>query len=219
MSERNVTFSEGEFYHVYNRGNSKQVIFNSNEDYSRFVRLMYLSNSQRSFKIEYLQRPNFLFERGEPLVAIGAYCLMPNHFHMLITPLVQNGVSKYMQKLATGYSMFYNSKYERTGVLFEGKFKARHADTDEYLKYLYAYIHLNPVKLIDPTWKETGTKDAVAAYEYTVKYPYSSLQDYVGIVREEGDILDQKSFPEYFTPHKNIKNELFEWLEFTPDIL
>lgn len=217
MSERKIAFSEGEFYHVYNRGNSKQVIFQTNEDYSRFVRLMYLSNSDTPFKIEYLQRSEFLFQQGDPLVAIGAYCLMPNHFHILVTPLVQDGLSKYMQKLATGYSMFYNSKYDRTGALYEGKFKARWVDSDIYLKHLFSYIHLNPVKLIDPTWKDQGIKDAEKAFDFVVKYKHSSLQDYFEQalpVRKESEILNKAVFPEYFTSSIDIKRELFDWLNF-----
>lgn len=217
MSERKIAFSEGEFYHVYNRGNSKQVIFQTNEDYSRFVRLMYLSNSDTPFKIEYLQRSEFLFQQGDPLVAIGAYCLMSNHFHILVTPLVQDGLSKYMQKLATGYSMFYNKKYQRTGALFEGKFKARWVDNDQYLKYLYAYIHLNPVKLIDPNWRKEGIKDSAQAFNFAKNYKYSSLQDYLEQAlpsRPEMDILNKVTFPNYFIDNSHIKNDLFDWLHF-----
>lgn len=224
MSERKYAFSEGEFYHVYNRGNSKQIIYNSDEDHCRFIRLLYVSNSPLQFKIEYLERSDFLFERGQPLVAIGAYCLMPNHFHLLMTPLVEGGISKFMQKLATAYSMFYNNKYERTGTLFEGKFKARWVDSDQYLKYLYAYIHLNPVKLIDPLWKEDGIKDSKTAFEFACSYRYSSLQDYLELeqvlpVRQEKDILNKTRFPNYFTTGTDSKNELFEWLSYDIPIL
>lgn len=224
MSERKYAFSEGEFYHVYNRGNSKQIIYNSDEDHSRFIRLLYLSNSSLQFKIEYLERSDFLFERGQPFVAIGAYCLMPNHFHLLLTPLVEDGISKFMQKLSTAYAMFYNNKYERTGTLFEGKFKARWVDSDEYLKYLYAYIHLNPVKLIDPLWKEEGIKDAETAFQFARSYKYSSLQDYLDVeqalpVRQEKDILNTTKFPDYFLPGTKIEKELFEWLNYDISIL
>jgi putative transposase len=144
---------------------------------------------------------------------------MPNHFHIVLKPLVERGIQQYMQKLSTAYSMYFNKRNHRTGSLFEGKFKARHIDSDEYLKYLYAYIHLNPVKLIDSTWRVEGIKDPSAAYEYVASYPYSSLPDYLGIVRKECVVLDPKYFPDYFTSPVNIKTELFEWLEFAPKIL
>lgn len=222
MSERKFTFSEGEFYHVYNRGNSKQVIYNSHNDHTRFMRLLYLSNSHTQFKIDNLGQNELLFDRGQQLVAIGAYCLMPNHFHILLTPLVEGGVSKFMQKLTTGYSMYYNNKYERTGTLFEGKFKARWVDSDQYLKYLYAYIHLNPVKLIDSTWKQEGIKDPVAAFDFALAYKYSSLQDYIGTAqyeRQEKEILDIPKFPDFFMSDTLIKNELFEWLNYDIPLL
>ncbi len=129
-----------------------------------------------------------------------------------------------MQKLATAYAMFYNNKYERSGTLFEGKFKARWVDSDQYLKYLCAYIHLNPVKLIDSLWKEEGIKDSETAFEFACSYKYSSLQDYLELeqalpVRLEKDILNKAKFPNYFTTGTDIKNELFEWLNYDIPIL
>src|SRR3989344_7999827 len=123
MSIRKVSFVPGEYYHIYNRGNSKQKIFHNKADYERFISLLYLSNSGNNFKIDYIGKHNiYITDRGSRLVSIGAYCLMPNHFHILITPLVEGGVSKFMQKMTTAYSMYYNQKYRRTGGLFEGKF-------------------------------------------------------------------------------------------------
>ncbi len=215
MSTRQYSFALNEFYHLYNRGNSKQVIFKDQYDYQHFIQLLFISNGTKRYVFRDASAEGlFEFERGESLVAIGAYCLMPNHFHLLLTPLIEGGVSKFIQKMATGYSMYFNAKYERTGSLYESKFKSRYVDSDEYLKYLFAYIHLNPVKLIDLTWKEEGIKDPTAAYEYAKNYQYSSLPDYLGIVRKEGDILTPKSFPDYFTSHNDIKNELLEWLQY-----
>ena len=88
--------------------------------------------------------------RKETLVDIGAYCLMPNHFHLLIRETAEGNISRFMLKLQTGYPMYFNKKYQRTGALFEGKFKAKHITNDNHLKYLFAYLHLNPVKITDP---------------------------------------------------------------------
>ena len=221
MSQRSISLVEGESYHLYNRGVDKRTIFLDKADYKRFVELLYLSNSSHSFVVRDIYR-NYIsiyeYEKEDPLVAIGAYCLMPNHFHILATPLVEDGLTKFMGKLGTGYSMYFNKKYERTGALFQGKFKAEYADTDEYLKYLYAYIHLNPVKLIDKDWKEQGTKDATKSYDFAASFQYSSLPDYLGQKREENKILDPKPFPEYFLTPNDIKNELFEWLTYNQEI-
>jgi len=95
--------------------------------------------------------------RGEQLVNIVTYCLMSNHFHLLIYEKTEGGISKFMQKVTTAYTMYFNKSKQRTGALFQGKFKAKHASiNDNYLKYLVAYIHLNPIKLIDAQWKENG---------------------------------------------------------------
>ena len=111
--------------------------------------------------------------------------------------------------------MYFNQKYERTGTLFEGKFKARHANNDEYLKYLYSYIHLNPIKLIDSTWKEKGISDAKKAYLYASSYEYSSLPDYTAEVREQNKIINPNPFPDYFLNAGGVQKELLEWLTYS----
>ena len=144
MAMRKVSFALHEFYHIYNRGNSRQTIYVTNADYQRFISLLYLANGSKSFEFREIDEEKlFDFDKGEPLVAIGAYCLMPNHFHILATPLVEGGMATFMRKLATGYSMYFNKKHHRTGSLFEGRFKSEHVDSDNYLKYLFSYIHLN----------------------------------------------------------------------------
>ena len=160
MSMRKVSFVPEEFYHLYNRGNSRQAIFLNDADYARFSALLYLANGTNSFEFRELASDAlFDFNRGEQLVAIGAYCLMPNHFHILLTPLIEGGVATFMRKLATGYSMYFNKKHHRTGSLFEGRFKSEHVNNDNHLKYLFSYIHLNPVKLIQSKWQQEGIKD------------------------------------------------------------
>src|SRR3989344_52802 len=160
MPLRKVVFIDCEYYHIYNRGNSKQTIFRDKDDYARFLGLLFACNSSENFKIDNLGKKQSLYNsiRGSQIVNIGAFCLMPNHFHILITQTERGSISKFMQKLITAYVMYYNKKYKRSGGLFEGKFKAEHTDTDRYLKYLFSYIHLNPIKLIESKWKENGIK-------------------------------------------------------------
>lgn len=194
-----------------------RIIFNDAADYRRFIELLYLCNTQKPINVRNVRKEHdniFEFERGEALVSIGAYCLMPNHFHILATPLTEGGLATFMGKLCTSYSMYFNKRYNRKGSLFEGSYKSKHADTDEYLKYLFAYIHLNPVKLIQSDWKERGIGDKNAAYKYVSSFQYSSLPDHLGSGRLSGKILNLESFPEYFTQHSNTKQDLFEWLDY-----
>ncbi len=215
MTQRKIPLATGEYFHIYNRGNSKQAIFKDDNDYQRFKTLLYISNGTNSFLTRSFEKSNpWLFERGEQLVDVGIYCLMPNHFHILLLSRIENGISTFIRKLSTSYSMYFNNKYERQGGLFESRFKAQHADTDEYLKYLYAYIHLNPVKLIDSTWKEEGIKDATKSYDFVASFAHSSLPDYLGDTRPENAILNQAQFPKYFSTHNDIKSELLEWLNY-----
>ncbi|MCX6753880.1 MAG: transposase [Candidatus Nomurabacteria bacterium] len=216
MSLRKVKLIQGEYFHLYNRGNDKKVIFKDKEDYERFVGLMYACNQTENFKADSLGKNQGLFnvKRKNLLVNIGAYCLMPNHFHILIIQVEDEGISKFMKKLLTAYVMYFNKKYERTGSLFEGKFKAEHAGDDRYLKYLYSYIHLNSIKLIDKKWKEDGIKNKNNALEYLNKYKYSSYFDYLGENRVQNKVLNMNSFPQYFSSKKAFKNEIFEWLSY-----
>ena len=215
IMSRNFSLSIGEFYHLYNRGTDKRLVFLDEDDRQRFSKLLYLCNSQKSIVFRDIPiGSTYGYERGETLVDIGAYCLMPNHLHILVHEKVEGGVSLFMQKLSTAYSMYFNTKYARTGALFEGRFKATHANSDEYLKYLFSYIHLNPVKIIDLKWKENGITDRKKAEQYLASYPYSSYLDYMGQVREEDAILNKNVFPEYFKSIKEFSQTINEWLTF-----
>ena len=103
------------------------------------------------------------------------------------------------------------------GVLFEGCFKAEHINEDRYLKYLFSYIHLNPVKLIDSKWKERGLKNLKQAKGFLRNYEYSSYLDYLGIERPQNKILNLSAFPNYFENIKDFWSEIFEWLSFGED--
>lgn len=158
-------------------------------------------------------------DRGETLVDVGAYCLMPNHFHVLLKEKQENGTSIFMEKLSTAYSMYFNKKNNRTGKLFEGRFRAEHLNSDEYLKYIFMYIHLNPVKIIDPTWKDQGISDIDKIKEYLYDYKNSSYLDFLEIPRKESLILNRAVFPEYFTSKQEFLKEIDEWLNYPRDAL
>ena len=153
MATRKISFVIGEYYHLYTRGTEKRIIFLDADDYEYFIFLMYMCNTEKPIRIKALGED---FDRGETIVDIGSYCLMPNHIHILVYEKIEKGISIYMLKLLTAYSMYFNLKYKRTGRLYESTFKSSHAGDDRYLKYLYAYIHLNPAKLIEKNWKENS---------------------------------------------------------------
>jgi putative transposase len=217
---RKITISVGEFYHLYNRGTDKRTIFLNETDRTRFQALLYLINSDRRIHIDHefprglASRSWYELEQGDTLVDICAYVLMPNHFHILAKEKTAGGISRFMQKLLTAYTMYFNTKYERTGSLFQGTFKATHATEDEYLKYLVSYIHLNPIKLIEPTWKETGIADKSAAKKYLDLFEYSSYPDFLGKKRSENIILSKEALPAYFASTRDFEREIMDWLSF-----
>lgn len=181
---------------------------------------MYLCNSNLKVDIgDFLRQGRTLSEmfdldKGESLVDIISYCLMPNHFHILVKEKMENGISLFMQKLTTAYTMYFNKKYNRSGALFQGKFKARHTTNDNYLKYLFAYIGLNPVKLIDKDWKETKIKDLSKAKKFLLNYQFSSFLDHCGENRKESLILNSDSAPKYFQSKKEFKDFINDWIDY-----
>jgi putative transposase len=213
--QRSINFAVGEYYHVYNRGVDKREIFLAEEDRERMLKLLYVSNSTAPFVYRNIQDKDLVeIDRGEPLVAIGAYCMMPNHFHLLVKEVREGGLSAFMEKFTTAYSMYFNKRSKRTGFLFEGNFKASHVDNDAYLKYLYSYIHLNPIKIIEPKWKEVGVKELSHEQGYLATFRYSSYEDYAIGNREESVILSPQEFPEYFRTKADFRECVREWLEY-----
>lgn len=147
---RKISFANGEYYHIFNRGIDKKDIFTDTEDLERFFKSMSEFNTViptggiylASFRDNNLLR-NSVSKYMEKLVEFICYCLNPNHFHFLIRQIADRGIEKFMHRLGLGYSKFFNEKYQRSGSLFQGPYKAIHIDSDPYLLHLSAYINLN----------------------------------------------------------------------------
>lgn len=215
MTTRNIVLSIDEFYHIYDRGVDKRIIFLDENDKKRFVRLLYICNGSVPVVYKSIQAlPLDEIVVGEKLVAIGAYCLMTNHFHLLLKETKDGGIVKFMSKLLTSYSMYFNKKYKRAGSLFGSEFKSEHLDSDVYLKYIFSYIHLNPIGIIDSGWKNKKIKDKDKAKKFLNSYLYSSLLDYLGIKRGEQQILNQEYFPKYFESSLDFNDMVNEWINF-----
>ncbi len=221
MSTRLTPFVVGEYYHIYNRGVDKRIIFLDEHDYRRFVALLYICNTTDSLDMRKFFDEGkafvelFLINRLNTLVDIGVYTLMPNHFHILIKERNDGGISIFMQKLLTAYSMYFNKKYSRTGSLFEGKFRAKHINNEPYLYWVFSYIHLNIVKLVAPDWKENGISDIniKKVQNFVENYKYSSYFDYFTKSRTEGVILNKEEFPEDFVRMDDFKGLIQEFRE------
>jgi len=136
---------------------------------------------------------------------------MPNHFHLLLNQKREGGIVKFMQKLGTGYTMYFNTKNKRDGVLFQGAFKSIPIESDEYLIYLSSYIHLNPVELKEPRWKEEGIKNWKAIGQFLGQYRWSSYPDYLG--KKNFPYITNRNFLiEYFGDKEKYKQFVNSWL-------
>ena len=152
---RKIKFANDGYYHIYNRGVDKREIFCDEEDYLRFLKRMRefnsnLGDSQRDYikrTVPEKKRFNLGYPRlnlfFSPLVEIVCYCLNPNHYHIILKQLADGGITQFMKKLGTGYTMFFNQKNNRSGSLFQGTFKAVEIKTNEQLLYVSGYINAN----------------------------------------------------------------------------
>ena len=148
MAYRKEELANGEYYHIYNRGTDKRTVFDDKQDFFQFLQMLDLFNIDMSCgAVKMYKYPINLEHRSKAsvLVEIVAYCLNGNHYHLLLKQVADNGISKFMQKVGTGYVNYFNQKNDRSGSLFQGKFKSKHIGTDEYLKGLSAYINLNNI--------------------------------------------------------------------------
>ena len=214
--ERKHIISEGEYYHLYNRGVEKRNIFLTQEDRNRFKRLLYIANGNERFVYRDIKRKELEeIDRGEPLVAVAAWVLMPNHFHILVKEITEGGTAMFMRKLCTGYSSYFNKRHDRVGPLLQGRYKSQHVVEDTHLKYLFAYIHLNPLKLIYPTWKEWGSINATKAKKYISTYKHSSYLSYADANQKENILLNKNEFPEYFSDKKDFEDFHTDFIEFS----
>jgi REP element-mobilizing transposase RayT len=189
-----------------------------------------MCNGTKKFKFKDLikvEKNSYDFERGKTIVDIISYVLMPNHFHLFLTPNSGEGkrtdvnidspLSVFMKRVTTAYSQYYNYKYKRSGTLFEGRFKAEHVNSNEYFKYLFSYINLNPVKLIQKDWKENGLKDFQGASNFLQNYKYSSFPVYFYTpypVGGERKIVTPERLFEKIEKGTDLNKEIFDWLNF-----
>ena len=175
----NSTFINDCYYHVYNRGVEKRTIFLDHSDCYRFIHDLFEFNDTASAgKYSEVKPPQDI--KRELIVDIVCFCLMPNHFHLILKQRVKGGISFFMKKLGTGYSMYFNKKYKRVGSLYQGCFKSKYIENDEYLIHLSRYIHLNPLEIIEKGWKSEGIKDWKKAKTFLNNYKFSSFLDYSG---------------------------------------
>lgn len=192
MPYRIIPFVNGEFYHLYTRGVEKQQTFSDRRDYSHFVDALFYYHIQNPKPRFSTHRRSKLFpiDTSKKIAEIICYCLMPNHFHLLIKQLQDGGISELMRKLLLSTTKYRNSKYNRQGSVFQVPFKAVHIESEEQLLHVSRYIHLNPlVSLL--------TKDLKS-------YPWSSYLDYIDL--NNNPAVKKEEILNFFKSPRIMKN-------------
>jgi len=221
-------FVNDEIYHIYNRGVDKRKIFLEEKDYFRFINDLFEFNNEESSLHPYYRFPNYRFfnsgeqqietainKRKKPrklLVEILAWCLMDNHYHLLIKQRKDKGIVNFMQKIGTGYTMYFNQKWERSGVLFESKFKAILIRDENHFFYLPFYIHANPLDFIEPDWRDGKLNNYQKAINYLESYRYSSYLDCIG-KKNFPSVCQMDFLLEIFENRDNYKKQFEKWLK------
>lgn len=217
-----------ELMHVLNRGVDKRKIFLDTQNYFRFIHDLFEFNDEDSvnttfhvFKRKYndndVRHRNIGNVEGERkqrkmLVDILAFCLMPNHYHLLLTPRVQNGIALFIKKLNGGYAKYFNAKYERSGALFQGKYKRVIIKDEAHFIHLPYYIHLNALDLIAPEWRERKLNNFAKAMKFLNSYRWSSHLDYLG--KKNFPSITQREFLlDFFGGHEGYGSSIKRWLK------
>jgi len=190
MPSRNVVkqYAPESYYHIYNRGVNKQDIFKSDYDYKVFLNYLkrHLSKEPQTDKYG-RQHPHFYSE-----IELLAFCLMPNHFHLLVYQAQNDkAISKFLQSLSTGYSMYFNKTHNRLGGLFQGTFRASRITRDEYLQHISRYIHLNPKKYTSYSWSSLphylGNRNTEWVRPKRILELFKNSDDYLMYVKDYDD--------------------------------
>ena len=202
MNRENISLNE--YYHIFNRGVGKKIIFKDARDRIRFLFLILYFQAEnnfpqisriisfyvkhRVFDIDYDIKNTIIEER---FVELTAFVLMSNHFHLIVKETKERGMGKYMQRVLNSYTKYFNTRYDVSGHLFEGPYKAVHVEDNEQLLHLSAYIHLNPKELSEWHKREDD-------------FPWSSYQDYVKENRW-GEILKTEIILDQFKDRREYK--------------
>ena len=203
MNRENI--SVGEYYHIFNRGVGKKIIFKDDRDRIRFLFLILYFQTENNFPqisrivSSYIKHRVFDINNDikneiikERFVELISFALMPNHFHLIVKETKERGMGKYMQRALNSYTKYFNTRYGISGHLFGGPYKAVHVEDDKQLLYLSAYIHLNPRELSE--W-----------YKKENLFPWSSYQDYIEENRWD-KVLKTEIVLEQFKDKKEYKN-------------
>jgi len=223
MSARKETFAPEQYYHIYSRLLFQKPVFSNIKNAERLKQAFLLANSTNSSAaFQFLKnnkKASFkealkIAQEGEKLVNIICYTIMPNHYHLLLQELKENGITNFMHKGNTSIAKYINIKNERKGPLFESRFNAKHINDNRYLLHLSLYIHLNPLDFLHSAdWRKHGLKNWHSAKEKLTNYPWSSIKYFLETNHEDQLLSGTEIITEQFQNKKDYENFLRDWSE------
>jgi len=205
--------------HALNRGVEERRIFMDDSDYLRFIHNLFAFNDNNRVNNNFYvfnknndTRCRYLNKERELLVDIHAFCLMPNHYHLILSPRIEDGISKFVHKINMGYAKHFNDKYKRSGVLFQGKSKKILIKNEAHFIHLPYYIHLNPLDMFAPEWRERKIVDLGQAIKKLESYRWSSHLDYLG-KKNFPSVIDRSFLLEFFGGEGGYQKSIYSWLK------
>lgn len=229
MPYRKEEFINNEVYHVILRSIDDNVLFKNVDDYYRGIFSIYEFNNSKPTTIQERRKARISFkkidgrrasiqadclvDKREKLVDVLVFCFMPNHIHLLLRQIKNNGLHDFMVKLGSGYGRYFNQKYQRKGYVFQNRFRSVIINDNNQLMTVANYIHLNPVSLIEPNFKVQGIKNnsVEEVVNFLKGYKWSSFLDYIGI-KNFPSVTERNFLLEVMGGEEGIMNNAIDWL-------
>ena len=224
---RKEKFAPGEYYHVFSKTVLGVPEFKERDNSYKLAQTFLLANSTKSGQaFEYLRtyrntsikKALEIARSGERLVSILCYAIMPNHYHLLIKEIRENGITDFIRRGNTSIAKYVNIKQERSGPLFESRFKSKHIDSNDYLLHLSVYIHLNPLDFLSSrSWRENKIQNWEKEKKKLLEYRWSSLRHYINPKGstmsdiEANIITETKIITDQFENEADYEKFLKEW--------
>lgn len=230
MPYRKEQFFNGEIYHLTTRAIDDNLIFKNTDDYYRGIFSVYELNNAKPTTIQArriiranLKKANrdpiSIVDERDKLVEIFAFCFMPNHIHLLVKQLKENGITNFMRKIGIGYGGYFNRKYHRKGYVFQNRFKSVCIKDNNQFMIVVPYIFTNPNALIEPGWKEQGIKNhsVEEVIKFLEDYKWSSYRDCIG-TKNFPSVTQRDFLLEMMGGEQGCKDAVKNWMKYKVEI-
>ena len=225
MPYRKEQFKNEGIYHIILRGLDDNLIFKDINDYYRGIFSIYEFNNAKPTEIRKRRQArrkekkrssgdpfSAIIDKRDKFVDILCFCFMPNHIHLLVKQMKDDGITKFMRKVGAGYGRYFNTKYARKGYVFQNRFRSVYIEDDNQFRIIFNYIHSNPVSLIEPGWKKNGVNNPDKVIKFLEEYKWSSDKDYLGD-NNFPSVTERSFMSEFMGGLGGCKIAIKDWME------